>query len=72
MDYQSIFNTLLKPLNTEVLWGAIKGDETRTFVRCPFWLNSKEYQAVLSKGLCDVYDTSNIFVQDGATCHKSR
>ena len=55
-----------------LLWGVIKGDGTRTLVRSPFQLNSKEYQAVLSKGMFDVYDTSNIFVQDGATCHKSR
>jgi len=54
-----------------LLWGAIKSDGTRILVRCPNKLNSEEYQRVLSKGLFEVYEASNNFMQDGATCHKS-
>ena len=43
-----------------------------TLVRCPNLLNSAEYQNVLSNGLFKIYDASNIFIQDGASCHKSR
>jgi len=55
-----------------LLWGAIKGDGSRILVRCPNRLNSEEYQRVLSKELFEVYEASNIFMQDGAICHKSQ
>ena len=54
------------------MWRAIKGDGTRELVRCSNRLDSKEYQSVLSQGLFQVYDSLNIFMQDIATCHKSR
>lgn len=54
------------------LWGAIKGDGTRTLIKCPQRLNSTEYQKVLEEGLLPFYDTQDIFQQDGATCHKSK
>jgi len=71
LKFQYVTKTVKYGGKSILLWRAIKGDGTRTLVRCPFRLNSKEYQAVLSKGLFHAYDTSNIFVQDGATCHKS-
>ena len=55
-----------------LLWEAIKGDGTRTLVRCPNLLNSAEYQNMLSNGLFKIYYASNTFMQDGKLCHNSR
>lgn len=54
-----------------LVWGAIKQDGTRSMVRCWGRLNSAKYQSVLTEGLLSIYNTSNIFVQDGASCHRS-
>jgi len=53
-------------------WGAILGDGTRTIVRCPPRLNSEAYQDVLDVGIRDMYKEDNIFMHDGAPCHRSR
>ena len=55
-----------------LLWGAIKGDGTRILVQCPNRINSTIYQDVLSNGLFQVYNSSNIFMQNYAPCHKLR
>jgi len=51
-------------------WGAIRGDGTTTFVRCPPRLNSDACQSVL-KGIREIYE-DNIFMHDGAPCHRSK
>ena len=35
-------------------------------------MNSVGYEDVLKKGLLPIYETDNIFQQDGSPCHKSR
>lgn len=55
-----------------MVWGAIKGDGSRILFKCPDRLKSDEYQQILSVGLREIYDKDNIFMQDGAPCHKSR
>ena len=40
-------------------------------IKCPITLNSSAYQVVLENGLAQLYDASNIFMQDNALCHKS-
>jgi len=55
-----------------MIWGAIKGDGSRALVKCPIKLNSDGYQNVLEAGLVELYEDSNIFMQDNAPCHKSQ
>ena len=54
-----------------LVWGIIKADGKRMLVRCPQILNSTEYQSVLSRGLLGSYSPDEIFMQDGAPCHRS-
>jgi len=54
-----------------LVWGLIKSDGTRMLIRCPHILNFIEYQTVLRKELLRVYKSDEIFVQDGAPCHRS-
>ena len=54
-----------------MVWGLIKADGTRTFIRFPHIMNSMEYQSVLSRRLLTVYNYNDIFVQNGAPCHRS-
>ena len=54
-----------------MFWGAIKGDGSRILLQCPDRLNSEKYQEILSDGLEKIYVTNDIFMQDGAPCHKS-
>ena len=53
------------------LWGAIKDDRSRALVKCPIKLNYEAYQNVLDASLVKLYDSSDIFMQDNAPCHKS-
>lgn len=55
-----------------LVWGAIKGDGTRVIVKCPKTLNSENYANILEQGLPSIYNSENIFMQDGARCHTSR
>ena len=55
-----------------MVWGAIKSDGSRILIRCPERLNSHEYQSILANGLLKIYNPSDIFMQDGAPCHKSK
>ena len=52
--------------------GGIKGDGTKTVVKCPHRLDSKGYQSILDEGLFRICDSESVFMQDGASCHKSR
>jgi len=54
-----------------MLWGAIKGDGSRALVKCSIKLNSEANQNVLDENLVELYDSSNIFMQDNAMRHKS-
>jgi len=54
-----------------LVWGFIKADGNRMLIRCPQILNSAGYQSVLSQGLLDMYNSDDIFMQDGAPCHRS-
>ena len=63
LKFQYVTKTVKYGGKSILLWEAIKGDGTRILVRCPFCLDSKEYQTVLSKELFDIYNMSNIFVQ---------
>jgi len=58
--------------NSVMVWGSIKGDGTKTLVKCPPRLDSMGYQSVLEQGLLSTYDPQTIFMQDGASCHKSK
>jgi len=58
--------------NSVMVWGGIKGDGTKTLVKCPHRLDSNAYQSVLEQGLFSIYDSQSVFMQDGAPCHKSR
>lgn len=65
--------------NHEIWWyftdvlGVIKSDGTKILLKYPpECLNSIEYQSILSDGLLKIYKQSNIFMQDGASCHKSK
>jgi transposase len=55
-----------------MLWGCIRGDGTRMLINCPPRLDSEAYQEVLNAGLLPLYDEDNVFMQDGAPCHRSR
>ena len=55
-----------------MIWGAIKSDGSRMLIKCPNILNSMEYQSVLERGLLPVYESGNVFQQDGAPCHTSK
>lgn len=57
---------------TIMVWGAIKGDGSRYLMKCPDRLDSIKYQLLLTKGLRKLYNYDNIFMQDGAPCHKSK
>ena len=69
-------NNLLKTVKfggkSLMCWGAIKADGSRTLIRCQNTLNSENYQNVLVEGLLPIYNSSNILIQDGAPCHRSR
>ena len=54
-----------------MLWGAIKGNRSRALVKFPIKMNSEAYQNVLDVALVEPYDSSDIFMQDNAPCHKS-
>lgn len=54
-----------------MVWGMIKSDGSRFLVRISGTVNSKEYQNILSQGLIPNYFSGEIFVQDGAPCHRS-
>jgi len=54
-----------------LVWGLIKSDGTRVLIRCPQILNSVAYQSVLDRGLLGAYHYDEIFMQDGAPCHRS-
>lgn len=55
-----------------LVWGAIKGDGSRLLIKCPKRLDSIKYQSILEEGLPNIYDTTNIFMHDGAPCHQSK
>ena len=55
-----------------MIWGAIKSDGQRMLIRCDSNINSSEYQKILREGLFPIYNSHNILVQDGASCHKSK
>jgi len=55
-----------------MIWGAIRHDGSRMLIKCPDILNSKEYQAVLHRGLFPMYESSHVFQHDGAPCHRSK
>ena len=54
-----------------MVWGAIKENGERILIRFLKNADSVEYQRVLNEGLFNVYDSMNIFQQDGAPCHRS-
>ena len=54
------------------VWRAIKGDGSKSIIKCPQRLNSQGYQMVIEDGLTLIYKPEDIFQQDGATCHTSR
>ena len=45
-----------------MVWGALK----RILIKCPMPMNSVNYQRVLDRGLSNIYEDGNIFMQDGA------
>jgi len=53
-------------------WGAILRDETRTIVRYPLRLNSDAYQRFMKMDIREMYKEDNIFMYDGAPCHRSK
>ena len=55
-----------------MVWDGIKGDGTKTLVKCPNHLDSSGYQSVLEQALFTICDSESVFMQDGARCHKSR
>ena len=44
-----------------MVWGAIKEDGTKIFIRCPDRLNSKVCMGVLNKELLPIYGHKDIF-----------
>jgi len=70
-DYRYVLKTVKYGGYSVLVWGLIKADGTRMLIRCPHILNSVEYQTVLRNGLIRVYNSDEIFVQDGAPCHRS-
>ena len=54
-----------------LVWGMIKADSKRMLVRCPQILDSMAYQTVLDQGLLGLYNPDEIYMQDGAPCHRS-
>lgn len=54
-----------------MVWGAINGEGQKVLIRCPDIMDSYGYQSVLEKGLSVIYDSENVFMQDGAPCHRS-
>lgn len=55
-----------------MVWGAIRGDGTRTLIRCDGNVDSFEYQRLLNLALPTIYTSRNLFQHDGASCHRSR
>ena len=53
-----------------MVWGAIKADGTRIFIRCPDRMNSIGYEEVLKKGLLPIYEVHNTFQQHGAPVNR--
>lgn len=53
-------------------WGAIKGDGSRILKQCPVRLDSTGYQSILDEGLLPLLKGDDIFMQDGAPCHRSK
>jgi len=58
--------------NSVMVWGGIKGDGTKTLVKCPHRLDFKGYQSILDEELFRICESESVFMQDGARCHKSR
>ena len=54
-----------------MVWGAIKYDGSRSLIKCDGNVNSSDYQDILRRGLIPIYNTSDIFIQDNAPCHRS-
>ena len=54
-----------------MLWSAIISDRLTTLVKCPIKLSSEAYQIVLDAGFGELYDSSDIFMQNNDPCHKS-
>ena len=50
----------------------IRLDGTKTLVKCFNRLDSNGYQSVLEQRLFTICDSESVFMQDGASCHKSR
>ena len=55
-----------------IIWGAIKGDGSRSLVRCDPRLNLIGYQYVLNEGLFWDFDSACTFMQDCAPCHTGK
>jgi len=66
-----VCKTVKFPISVMV-WCDIKGDGTKTLVKCPNRLDSNGYQSVLEQGLFTICDSEPVFMQDGTSCHKSR
>ena len=66
-----VYHTMKYGRYAIMLSGAIKGDGSRVLVKFPINLNSEIYQNVLGAGLVELYDSSDIFMQDNGPCHKS-
>ena len=43
---------------------SIKGDGSRTLIKCLIWLNLSRYQTVFESGLVRLHDLSETFMQD--------
>lgn len=55
-----------------MVWGAIKSTGERIIKLCPPQLDSAGYQNILNDSLPSIYESTNIFMQDGASCHRSK
>lgn len=55
-----------------MVWGAVKGDGLRMLKLCPVRLDSSSYQTILEDGLLPFLENDEIFIQDGAPCHRSK
>ena len=64
-------NLTVKHSPSITVWGAIRGDGSRTIVRADDIVDSNEYQRILSDALPNIYSSRFIFQHDGAPCHRS-
>jgi len=71
-NLQQTFSAKTKTKKSVMVWGAITSTGTLELAVVDTTLNSEKYQSLLHNNLLPKYKKKHVFMQDGASCHRSK